>query len=226
MAKEVSKTPYRAVLFDLDGTLLDTLDDLTASCNTALAAYELPLRGREEVRRFVGHGIAKLIRRAAPRSAAEADIAGVMEVFKAHYALHNGDRTRPYEGVPEMLEALRRLGCKIAVVSNKNDENVKKLAGAFFGIKEAVGDQAGLPPKPAPDGAWRAMKALGADAGSTLYVGDSEVDLQTARNAGLACLAVTWGFRSREELRAAGAAHFADHPAEIVDFVRRGCGNQ
>jgi len=213
--------PFTTVLFDLDGTLLDTLDDLTASCNAALEAYRLPLRGREEVCRFVGHGIGRLIRQAAPKSATEAEMAGMLEVFKNHYALHNGDKTRPYDGVPEMLEALIRLDCKMAIVSNKNDENVKKLAGDFFGIKVAVGSQEGLPLKPAPDGVWKAMKALGANAKRTLYVGDSEVDLQTAQNAGLPCLAVTWGFRSREELQTAGAVHFVNHPAEIVDFIQQ-----
>jgi len=213
-------------LFDLDGTLLDTLDDLTASCNAALAAFGFPLRSREEVCRFVGHGMGRLIGRAVPEAATEAETAGVLEFFKSHYAFHNADHTRPYEGIPEMLDALRRLDCKLAVVSNKNDENVKKLTLQHFGIEVAVGDQEGLPPKPAPDGAWRAMEALSADAGHTLYVGDSEVDLQTAQNAGLPCLAVTWGFRSQEELRAAGATRFAHRPMEIVDFVRRGCGGK
>ena len=212
---------FTAVLFDLDGTLLDTLDDLTASCNAALAAFGLPLRERKDVCRFVGHGIGRLIRLAVPESATEAEMAGVLEFFKNHYALHNGDRTRPYEGIPEMLDALRRLDYKVAIVSNKNDENVKKMAEDFFGIEVAIGDQREISPKPAPDGVWRAMKALGADAERTLYVGDSEVDLQTARNAGIPCLAVTWGFRSREELQTAGAMYYANHPAEIVDFVQR-----
>ena len=213
--------PLTAVLFDLDGTLLDTLDDLTASCNAALEAFRFPPRDREEVCRFVGHGVDRLIGRAAPKSATEADIAGMLKVFRNHYTLHHEDRTRPYDGVPEMLEMLRQRDCKLAIVSNKNDEYVKKLAGKFFDIEVAVGDQEGIPLKPAPDGVWKAMKSLGADTGHTLYVGDSEVDLQTARNAELPFLAVTWGFRNREELQAAGAVQFVNHPAEIVDFIRQ-----
>ncbi|MEA5016572.1 MAG: HAD family hydrolase [Candidatus Limiplasma sp.] len=211
---------YTTILFDLDGTLLDTLDDLWGSCNFALRSCDMPERSREEVCRFVGNGVGNLIRRAVPMGTDPEQCARTLEAFKLYYAQHNADLTRPYDGIPEMLEELRKLGCKLGIVSNKNDENVKKLSLEQFGIEAALGEVPGVPRKPAPDGVRMLMEALGADPRRTLYVGDSDVDIETARNAGLPCLSVTWGFRGEEELREKGAAHFAHTPQDVVEFVR------
>lgn len=211
---------YTTILFDLDGTLLDTLDDLWQSCNVALRGRGMPERSREEIRRFVGNGIETLIRRAVPEGIGQEERAGVLGAFRDCYAQHNADFTRPYEGVLEMLEALRGMGCKLGIVSNKNDENVKKLSKEHFGIEAALGEVPGMPRKPEPDGVYALMEALGADPEYTLYVGDSEVDLETARNAGLPCLTVTWGFRDEEELREQGATYFAYIPQDVIEFVK------
>ena len=213
---------FTAVVFDLDGTLLDTLDDLAASVNVALQKNGFPQRSREEVCHFVGNGMAQLIRCAVPEGTSQSEIEQVLAYFKSYYAQHNADKTRPYEGIQHMLEALRQQGIQVAVVSNKNDENTKVLSSSHFGIEVALGDQEGRQRKPAPDGIWQAMSLLGASAESTLYVGDSEVDVQTAQNAGLTCLAVTWGFRSQAELLTAGAVYFAAHPRDVVAFVQHG----
>ena len=211
---------FTTVLFDLDGTLLDTLDDLWHSCNFALRSRGMPERSREEIRRFVGNGIQTLIRRAVPAGTCQEEWEGVLQAFLDHYAQHNADFTRPYQGIPEMLDALREMGCKIGVVSNKNDENVKKLSLEHFGIEAALGEVPGVPRKPEPDGVHALMNILGEDPEHTVYVGDSEVDIETARNAGLPCLTVTWGFRQEEELREKGALVFAHTPAEVVEFVK------
>ncbi len=211
---------YTTILFDLDGTLLDTLDDLWKSCNFALESQGLRERSREEVCRFVGNGIETLIRRAVPQGTDPAQCARTLESFKLYYSQHNADFTRPYDGVPEMLEELRKMGCQLGIVSNKNDENVKKLSLEQFGIEAALGEVPGIPRKPAPDGVRMLMEAMGADPQRTLYVGDSEVDIDTAKNAGLPCLSVTWGFREEEELREKGAMYFAHTPQDVVAFVR------
>ena len=213
---------FTAVVFDLDGTLLDTLDDLAAAVNAALQAHGFPLRSREEVRTFVGNGMEKLIRCAVPEGTSQSEMEQVLAYFKDYYTRHNADQTRPYEGIGSMLEELRKQGTLLAVVSNKNDENTKLLSSSHFGIEVALGDQEGRPRKPAPDGVWQAMSLLGVSAENTLYVGDSEVDVQTAQNAGVICLAVTWGFRSRDELLAAGARHFAQRPEEVLGFAENG----
>ena len=207
------------VLFDLDGTLLDTLDDLAAAVNHALAFFGYPMRTREEVCDFIGNGIGNLIRRALPQEHSSETAQQVLEAFKSYYAAHNADKTQPYPGIGSMLETLRAMGCRVGVVSNKNDENVKRLSMHYFSIAEAVGEQQGVPRKPAPDGVLALMKQMGADAAHTIYVGDSQVDIDTARNAGLPCLCVTWGFRSREELQAHGGVHFANTPMEVCAFV-------
>lgn len=211
---------YTTVLFDLDGTLLNTLEDLAASTNHALAAHGFPCRSQEEVRRFVGNGVQLLIQRALPPNAGDGDLRAVLDTFHQHYAAHNDVHTRPYPGIPAMLDALRHMGIALGIVSNKNQENVQALAHTYFAIETAIGQQPGVPTKPAPDSVLTAMKALHADPAATLYVGDSDVDVRTAANAGLPCLAVTWGFREEEELRAAGAIHFAHRPEEILPFVR------
>ena len=201
------------ILFDLDGTLLNTLEDLADSVNHVLADFGYSGRTLEEVRQFVGNGAGRLIARAVP---AGADPVPVLAAFQAYYAAHCQIKTRPYDGIPE---ALGRLGQKypIAIVSNKPDIAVKALcAGLFPGIL-AMGESAGCPRKPAPDMVRKAMEAIGAD--TCVYVGDSEVDVLTAKNAGVPCLSVLWGFRSRTDIEAAGGTHFCEAPAPLEEKI-------
>ena len=196
-------------MWDLDGTLLDTLDDLTDGVNYALAQFGYPLRSPGEVRRFVGNGARNLIRRAVP---GQADPAPVYECFQAYYAAHCQIKTRPYEGI---MDALARLdGYPMAVVSNKPDGAVRALCAQYFPGIRARGESADCPRKPAPDMVYRAMADLGVE--TCIYVGDSEVDVLTANNAGVLCLSVLWGFRDRAEIEAAGGKHFCTDPAELA----------
>lgn len=217
-------TMYKTIIFDLDGTLLDTLDDLTNATNEALRAFGLPLRTREEVRSFVGNGIAKLIERALGEHTSYFDEA--LTAFKRYYGAHCADETKPYEGILPLLAELKARGVKTAVLSNKADFAVKKLAEEYFDglLLAAVGENeaAGIRKKPAPDALFEVMKALKADKESTLYVGDSEVDIQTAKNARVDCLCVTWGFRDRAFLEAQGGKLFVDAPMEILKKVGAG----
>lgn len=205
-----------AVLFDLDGTLLDTLDDLAASVNAALAAFSLPMRTREEVRRFVGNGAERLIRLALPGEETDPPAEEVLKVFRTHYNAHCLDRTRPYDGI---LEALSKLHMPAAIVSNKPDSAVKPLCARFFPGVPAFGETADCPRKPAPDMLFRGLEALGAD--RCVYVGDSEVDILTARNAGMPCLSVLWGFRDKETLEAAGGTVFCRTPEELPGILNQ-----
>lgn len=195
------------VIFDLDGTLLDTLEDLTDSVNYAMERFGYPVHTLEEVRSFVGNGAPKLIERSIPQGVENVSYEEVLGTFKEHYAAHCEDKTKPYEGVEEMLDALQKQGYRMAVVSNKFDGAVKKLCKKYFGtyIVTAIGESAEVKRKPAPDTVYRALGELAADASSAVYVGDSDVDIQTAGNVPMRCISVTWGFRTREQLRQAGA---------------------
>ena len=208
----------RAVIWDLDGTLLDTLDDLTASVNAALGQNGLPRRTRDEVRAFVGNGVRMLVARCLPGGEADARFDAVYDAFVRHYGAHSRDRTRPYDGVPELLDALGKRGVRHAIVSNKIDFAVQALARAYFGerIDVAVGDDPSRRRKPAPDSVLEAMRRMGVRPEETAYVGDSDVDVLTARNAGVACVAVSWGFRDEDCLRAAGAERICDAPGELL----------
>lgn len=216
---------YDTVIFDLDGTLLDTLDDLTDAVNYALGRMGWPPRSREEIRSFVGNGVALLMERSAPQGAAASQTAEALELFKPYYNAHSRDKTAPYPGVQELLRTLREKGCTLAVVSNKFDAAVKELAQDYFpGLLDlAAGESeaAGVPKKPHPAMVLQTMAALGAHPERTVYVGDSDVDLETAANAGLPCISVTWGFRSREFLLAHGAARFARSPEEIPPLLEQ-----
>ena len=214
---------YKTVVFDLDGTLLNTLEDLTISTNAALAAHGMPAHPIEDVRRFVGNGIALLIHRAVP-AGTPADVeAAVLEDFKRHYGAHCEDHTGPYRGVPEMLARLRSAGVALAVVSNKADFAVQELvARQFPGTFDAVlgeNEAAGISKKPAPAMVDAALARMGRRRDGLVYVGDSEVDVQTADNAGCPCLSCTWGFRTREELVEAGATKFVETPAELARAI-------
>lgn len=213
---------YKTIVFDLDGTLLDTLDDLWLSVNASLAKFGLPTRTREEVRSFVGNGIFKLIQRAAGKVDPTL-LQQVFEEFKRHYGEHCQDHTKPYEGIMEMLASLQAKGVRTAVLSNKADFATKKLSATYFGelIEEAVGEneEKGIRKKPAPDALFAVMEKLGADRKSTVYVGDSEVDIQTAQNGGVDCISVTWGFKDREFLLENGASKLIDDPKQLLDEV-------
>lgn len=212
----------KAVIWDLDGTLLNTLDDLAASTNAALEANGLPMRTTDEVRRFVGNGVHKLIERAMPEMGAQhPKFQQTLDAFIAHYGEHSRERTRPYDGILDALDALSKLGMKHAIVSNKVDFAVKALSREYFGDRmlSAVGDDPSRAKKPAPDSVWEAMRQMNVTAQEAVYIGDSDVDVITARNAGIPCIAVTWGFRSEECLIEAGAQHVARKPEEIVRIV-------
>ena len=213
---------YETIIFDLDGTLLNTLEDLADSTNAALVACGLPVRTIDEVRAFVGNGVVKLIERAVGASHQD-KMEKALAFFKEHYALHCADKTAPYEGVLSLLQTLKEQGVKTAVLSNKPDFAVKSLSQAYFGglLQDAVGENeaAGIRKKPAPDALYAVMENLSANPKTTIYVGDSEVDIQTAQNAGIACLCVTWGFRDKEFLQEQGGKYFVDTPSEILQYI-------
>ncbi|MDY3762945.1 MAG: HAD-IA family hydrolase [Candidatus Ventricola sp.] len=213
----------KAVIWDLDGTLLNTLDDLAASVNAALAMNGMPLRSTEEVRAFVGNGIRNLMIRAVPGGEANPAFDKALEDFIRHYGAHSRDRTRPYDGILEMLDRLSAAGVKHAIVSNKIDFAVKALSRAYFGERmcAAIGDDPSRARKPAPDSVFAAMREMGVTAQETVYVGDSDVDVLTARNAGGPCVAVLWGFRDEACLRAAGAERLARTPDELREIIER-----
>lgn len=208
---------FDTVIFDLDGTLLDTLEDLADSTNYALRENGFPTRSLAEVRQFVGNGVARLIHLALPARVSPELEAKCLETFKGHYRLHMRDKTGPYPGVPALLERLQADGFRMAVVSNKLDDAVKTLCREYFGplIPVALGERPGIPKKPAPDLVRACMVALGGAADRCVYVGDSDVDIQSAQNAGLPCLSVSWGFRDRDFLLAHGAGTILDTPEEL-----------
>ena len=202
-----------AVLLDMDGTLLDTLADLHHAVNHALASCGYPTRTMDEVCRFVGNGAGQLIRLATPEGG---DQAAVMAAFMAYYAENCNCLTKPYAGITEALAALSEKYA-LAIVSNKPDVAAKELAQIYFPGIYALGESPACPRKPAPDMVLRAMQDLGAE--RCVYVGDSDVDIRTAENAGVPCLSVTWGFRSMEELQAAGAKYFCHAPADLPRMI-------
>ena len=214
---------YKAVVFDLDGTLLDTIEDLWAAVNAALEVYGLPLRSLDEVRAFVGNGIKNLMQRAIGREDFP-DFNGVFENFKKYYGAHCADRTKPYAGIKELLQELKARGVHTAVLSNKADFATKMLAEQYFSglLEEAAGENeaAGIRKKPAPDALFAMMERMGVTAAETVYVGDSEVDIQTAKNAGVDCISVTWGFRSREILIDNGGTVLLDTPLEVLQYCK------
>jgi len=211
----------KTVIFDLDGTLLDTLADLSTGVNLALAKYEYPQRTISEVRQFVGNGLATLVARALPDGRDNPDYDAVLAETRVQYAAHREDTTAPYSGTLGMLDRLIAAGMTLGVVSNKPDAHVKALCQKYFGtrIGAAVGALESVPLKPAPDSVLEAMSALGADIAHTVYIGDSDVDLQTAQNAGIPCISVLWGFRDRDVLERAGASFFAQEPSDIAEIL-------
>ena len=198
------------ILFDLDGTLLATLEDLHDSTNHVLRELGYPERTLDEVRRFVGNGARRLMDQAVPEGV---DSRAAFEAFQAWYPNHCQVRTRPYGGIPEALEILKEK-YPIAIVSNKPDAAVKVLCAGYFPGIYAIGESTGCPRKPAPDMVGKAMRELGVD--KCVYVGDSEVDVLTAKNAGVPCLSVLWGFRDKADMEAAGGTHFCEKTEDLV----------
>lgn len=209
------------VVFDLDGTLLDTLADLAASVNYALGRYGYPLRTADQVRRALGNGVQRLMEASVPAGLSAAQFAEVFDCFKRHYVEHSMDTTQPYEGIIPLLTTLKVAGYRLAIVSNKMNAAVQELRTHFFAdiIEVAIGESATVRRKPAPDTVMEALRALGSHKEEAVYVGDSEVDLATARNAELECLSVTWGFRDETYLRNLGARHLMHRPADVAQWL-------
>lgn len=212
---------YDTIIFDLDGTLLNTLDDLKDSLNFALTKHGYEPRTLEEVRRFVGNGIGKLVERAVPLHTTEEDTEKCLATFKEHYNKNMQNKTRPYDGIMELLLNLNRFGFNLGIVSNKFDTAVKELAKEYFGdiFNVAIGESATVKRKPAPDSILTAINELDTDINKTVFVGDSEIDVQTAKNAGIRFIGVTWGFRTREVLRNEGADYLIDTPKELLTLI-------
>ena len=210
---------WDTVIFDLDGTLLYTLTDLTTAVNAAMHRFGWRERTYEEMRHFVGNGIRNLMGHAVPGGEDNPLYEEAFRVFRTVYADCQTDTTGPYDGIPEAVERLQEAGVKMAIVSNKIDSAVQTLNDDFFHMDIAIGEREGVARKPAPDSVLLAMRELGADPARTVYIGDSDVDLATAKNAGLPCISALWGFRTRQELESYGAACIADTPADMADLI-------
>ena len=211
------------VIFDMDGTVLNTLEDLTASVNYVMEQYGMPKRREAEYRRFLGSGIRYALQCAVPDGTPEELIDQMLPIFKVHYREHCLDKTRPYEGITELMKRLKEYGYRMAIVSNKIDPAVKELNERFFSeyVDVAIGEREGIKRKPAPDTVEQALRELGSTKEEAVYIGDSEVDLQTAKNAGMPCIAVLWGFRDRAFLMENGAVYFAEKPEDIFEALKK-----
>ena len=214
---------YQAVLFDMDGTVLDTLDDLCDSINHSLAEFSLPQVSREHVRQCLGNGAAFLVSHSIPAGSSPELEADVLAFYKPWYDAHCLIKTAPYEGILPMMQALKEQGLRLAIISNKPDRAVQELSDAFFpGLLElSVGESPSVRRKPAPDTVLTAASQIGLSVDQCVYVGDSEVDLQTARNAGMDCISVTWGFRDEAQLIEAGASVLVRTPEELESLLLR-----
>ncbi|MBE6611971.1 MAG: HAD family hydrolase [Ruminococcaceae bacterium] len=214
---------YKLAIFDLDGTILDTLDDLADATNHALTVCGYPTRTTDEVRRFVGNGVRLLMTRAVPEGTSAEEIDRSLAEFKAYYGTHCAIKTKPYDGICEMLKRLRAEGCKTAVLSNKADFAVKPLCKQYFDglLDYAAGEREhlGIPKKPAPEPVWAIADELGIDRADCVYIGDSDVDIDTAKNAGMDCISVDWGLRERELLIAHGAEKIVSTPDALMAAI-------
>ena len=214
-------THYQTFIFDLDGTLLDTLHDLAASVNYALHRHQMPEHSLDDVRCFVGNGVRLLMERAVPGGAANPQFEACFADFRQHYIRHSQDTTKPYDGIPQLLRQLKARGCRLAVVSNKMMAATQALVAHFFPeVEVAIGEHEaeGIRKKPAPDTVHEALRQLGVGADGAVYVGDSDVDLLTARNSGLPCVSVLWGFRDRDFLLRHGATSFVERPEQLLEI--------
>ncbi len=209
------------VIFDMDGTVLNTLDDLTDAVNHVFSMFGLPARDKADYRRFFGNGIGYAMRCAAPEGTPDALFDEMIPEFRKYYDEHCLDKTRPYDGIISLMRSLSGKGFRMAIVSNKIDSAVKELNERFFSeyVSVAIGERPGVRRKPAADTVLAALRELGSSPEEAVYIGDSEVDLETARNSGLPCIAVLWGFRDKDMLIENGAATFAATPSEIIDIL-------
>lgn len=212
---------YQAIIFDLDGTLLNTLEDLMDSVNFALRQFQMPERSLEQIRRSVGNGVRRLMELSVPERLQNPEFEEVFQAFQTHYTKHCNDKTQLYPGIALLLQRLKAQGVKMAIVSNKYHEAVQELKEMYFKeyLSVAIGEKEGIRKKPAPDTVIEALRELEITKEQAVYVGDSDVDLKTAANSGMDCLSVTWGFRTKEELLAAGATVMINDPEEILKFV-------
>ena len=208
---------YKTYIFDLDGTLLSTLADLAASTNYALRTHHMPERSLDEVRRFVGNGVKKLMERAIPDGLNNTQCEETIAPYRQHYMQHNLDTTQPYPGIMQLLEQLKAEGKNIAVVSNKFYAATRELCRHFFGdlVPVAIGEREDIRKKPAPDTVIEALRELGVDKEGAVYIGDSDVDIMTAKNSGMPCVSVLWGFRDKEFLLEHGATTLISKPEEM-----------
>ena len=211
------------IIFDLDGTLLNSLGDLHACFNHAIKSFGYPERSLNEIKSFVGNGIKKAIERAIAKPIEDSDLNKIVDYFRIYYKDHMLEFTKPYEGIIEMLKEARKKGYKLAVVSNKYDDEVKMLVKNYFGeyIDIAIGEGHGIRKKPEIDGVIEAINELDSNLKRAIFIGDSDVDIKTARNAGIHCISVTWGFRDRDFLMTEGAEFFANHPKEILEIIEK-----
>ncbi|MDF2801654.1 MAG: family hydrolase [Anaerocolumna sp.] len=211
------------LVFDLDGTLLNTLEDLTDSVNYALSTCGYPLRTLEEIKSFVGNGVEVLMSLAVPSGTSKEDCLECLEIYRGHYSLNLQNKTKPYDGILPMLHRLKEEGYRLAIVSNKYDTAVKALCEDYYSdyITIAIGESKGVNKKPAPDSVYRALELLSSSAEESIYIGDSEVDVLTAHNSGLKCIGVTWGFRDRSVLESKGADYIIDRPEELFEIIVR-----
>ena len=215
-------TMTKAVIFDMDGTILDTLGDLAAAVNYALAQHGYPARTVAQVRSYLGNGPANLIMQSCPPDTPPERVQAVLATYLPYYAAHCRERTAPYEGIPALLTELKAAGVALAVVSNKQECDVEALRQTYFAdtISVAVGGAEGRPLKPDPTGLYLALERLGVAKEDAWFVGDSEVDVTTAKNAGMRCIAVSWGFRDTPDLLAAGADIIVDKPMDAAKYIR------
>lgn len=211
----------RNIIFDMDGTILNTLDDMCCSVNYMMNAAGLESLSIDKVREYVGNGVRTLVRRCLPASIDGAEFEKYFLIFSNHYDIHKNDQTAPYDGILELMQTLKELGYGMAVVSNKYDSAVKELSQTLFNgyLKSAIGAGDNVRLKPESDGVIVAMRELGANADDTVYIGDSEVDVATARNAKLPFIGVTWGFRTIEQLKSEGAKLIIDKPCELLSIL-------
>lgn len=212
---------YQLAIFDMDGTILNTLEDLKNATNYALRLHGYPERTLDEIRRFVGNGLLMLIRRAVPEGCTEEQIQKVSVSFHEYYQVHCADTTKPYDGILSLIRNLRAHGVKTAVVSNKPDYGVQELTAKYFPdcFDAAVGEREGIRKKPAPDSVNEVLMRLQIDRTNAIYIGDSDVDLDTAKNAGMPCISVEWGFRSHDFLLQHGAITLVTEPEQILNLI-------